>query len=75
LALEIPTNCVNLCVPPAPGITPNEVSGRPKIAFLPKFFYVPTLKSHAMASSKPPPKAIPSIEAIVGFSKFSCYLV
>lgn len=61
LALAKPTTLDNLYVPPAPGIMARAHSGKPKIDDSEA-----TLKSQAKAISSPPPKAAPSIEAIVG---------
>ena len=51
----------NLCVPPAPGITPKLTSGNP-ICALGCMIRI----RHANAISAPPPKAIPFIAAIHG---------
>jgi len=48
-------------VPPAPGMIASDVSGKPRVEV-----EVATLKSQAKANSRPPPKANPSMRAIVG---------
>ena len=61
LARAAPTTRGRRCVPPAPGVTARRTSGSPSLA-----------RSEAMrrsqhsASSRPPPRALPSIAAIVG---------
>eukprot|EP00213_Chloropicon_mariensis_P001614 CAMPEP_0197482526 /NCGR_PEP_ID=MMETSP1309-20131121/55989_1 /TAXON_ID=464262 /ORGANISM="Genus nov. species nov., Strain RCC998" /LENGTH=113 /DNA_ID=CAMNT_0043025045 /DNA_START=71 /DNA_END=412 /DNA_ORIENTATION=- len=60
-AFAAPTSRGSLCVPPAPGMIASLVSGSPTTAS-----WLPTLKSHARASSNPPPSAMPSSAAIVG---------
>lgn len=60
----IPISLGNFCVPPAPGSNPREVSVRPRIAGL-EAILISALK----ASSRPPPRAGPSIEAIVGIGR------
>ena len=65
LDLDTPIKFDSLIIPPAPGMIPSEVSGRPTYAFSDAI-----LKSQHNASSKPPPSAAPFIEAIVGNGKF-----
>mmetsp|Transcript_15583 Transcript_15583/g.35109 ORF Transcript_15583/g.35109 Transcript_15583/m.35109 type:complete len:230 (-) Transcript_15583:37-726(-) len=60
-ALPTPTKRGSRCVPPAPGMMPRAVSGRPRMALAPA-----TRISHARASSNPPPSAAPSMTAMVG---------
>ena len=48
-------------VPPDPGITPSRTSGMPSRAIL-----AATRRSQHMANSRPPPRAFPSMAAIVG---------
>ena len=62
IALNLPTALVNLTVPPAPGMTPSLISGYPNLALSEAIII-----SHIMASSSPPPKAIPLTAAIRGF--------
>ena len=62
IALDLPTNRGNLCVPPAPGIIPNLISGCPNWALS-----AAIIKSHIIANSHPPPKAKPDTAAITGF--------
>ena len=65
-----PARRVKRCVPPAPGISPSFTSGRPTLALA-----AATRQWQASASSKPPPRATPSIAATMGFvpaSIFAC---
>lgn len=83
LDLATPTIRVRRWVPPAPGMMPSLVSGKAILVLSPetktchqhsqweKLALPPTLKSHPKASSAPPPKAYPSITAIVGIGKDS----
>jgi hypothetical protein len=75
LALAIPMTLLNFWVPPAlqiiescryfhPGIMAREVSGSPR-----REDFVATLISQLNASSSPPPRAGPSIQAITGTGK------
>ena len=48
-------------MPPAPGMMPSPTSGKPTFAV-----ETATRRSHASASSHPPPSACPLIAAIVG---------
>ena len=52
LARAGPTSRVSRCVPPAPGMMPSRISGWPRRAVSPA-----TRRSHAHASSSPPPSA------------------
>jgi len=61
-----PTSRGNLCVPPNPGSMPRESSGSP--SFVPG---VHKRALHAMAVSQPPPRAMPSTAATVGFGPLS----
>ena len=56
-----PTSRGRYCVPPAPGIQPRVTSGRPNCAVSDA-----TRRSHASASSRPPPRAYPRIIATTG---------
>ena len=49
------------CVPPAPGMIPNLISGWPNLAFS-----AAMMKSHIIANSQPPPNAKPLTAAITG---------
>ena len=69
IALNFPTALVNLTVPPAPGITPSLISGYPNLAFSDAIMI-----SHIIASSRPPPKAIPLTAAMSGFLNFGTIL-
>lgn len=60
-ARALPTRRVRRCVPPAPGMTPRFTSGWPKRAFSPAM-----IRSQAMASSHPPPRAYPLTAAMMG---------
>ena len=53
-------------MPPNPGIMPNCTSGSPSCVFS---LSETAMKSQAKASSNPPPKATPSIAAIVRHGK------
>ena len=64
LARARPTTRGRRCVPPAPGITARRTSGSPSFARADA-----TRRSHASASSSPPPSALPSIAAIVGIGR------
>src|SRR5262245_4260386 len=59
-AFDAPTSRGRRWVPPNPGMIPRLISGWPKTAE-----YAATRKSHAMASSQPPPKAIALTAATV----------
>src|SRR5918992_1694070 len=59
-ALPSPTSRGSRWVPPKPGMMPRLISGWPKVADS-----AATRKSHAIASSQPPPKAIELTAAIV----------
>ena len=59
-----PARANRRCVPPAPGIRPRLVSGRPSLAVSPN-----TRQSAISASSNPPPSAKPSTAAISGLGK------
>lgn len=61
LVLATPIILDRVCVPPAPGIRLQYVSGSPI-----KESFVATLISAFRASYKPPPKAGPSIKQITG---------
>jgi len=61
-----PTSRGNLCVPPNPGNMPRESSGSP--SFVPG---VHKRALQAMAVSQPPPRAMPSTAATVGFGPLS----
>ena len=60
LALPLPINLGNLCVPPNPGIIPSPTSGCPNFAFS-----AAILISQAIDSSHPPPSANPFTAAIL----------
>ena len=60
----LPINLGNFCVPPAPGNNPKDVSVNPRIAD-----FDAILISALNASSRPPPRAGPSIEAMVGMGR------
>ena len=62
MALAFPTARVRRCVPPAPGMTPIEISGCPNRADSEAM-----IMSHAIASSHPPPRANPPTAAMRGF--------
>jgi len=64
LALATPINRGNRYVPPAPGMIAKLVSGKPIIELT-----VAILISHAKANSNPPPRAGPSMSAIVGIDR------
>ena len=64
-SMPLPTSLESLCVPPKPGVIPRPTSGCPNLAFEEAI-----LKSQAMASSQPPPRAKPFTAAITGFSTF-----
>lgn len=66
IALVFPTNYVNLCVPPNPGIKPNFNSGSPSLQSS-----VATKISPLKANSNPPPKAAPFTPIISGFLIYS----
>ena len=51
-----PTRRASRCVPPPPGMMPSRISGWPSVAFS-----LAMRKSHASASSQPPPSAKPVI--------------
>lgn len=84
-AFDSPSKRTRRCVPPAPGMIPNFVSGKPifvtpdpacarqlQMIVRLKFAAEPaTRRSQARASSKPPPRAGPSMAAMVGMSRFS----
>ena len=62
IAFDFPTADVRRTVPPDPGNMPKFISGCPSLAFS------EAIKISAIiASSNPPPKAIPFIAAIKGF--------
>nr|WP_293768326.1 hypothetical protein [Sporichthya sp.] len=61
LALAGPTSRGSRWVPPAPGMTPSNISGNPSWAFS-----AHTRKSAHSASSHPPPNAYPVIAAMTG---------
>ena len=61
IASALPTARVSRCVPPAPGMTPTPVSGWPNCALSEA-----TIRSHAMASSQPPPRQYPETAATSG---------
>ena len=61
-----PQSRVSRCVPPAPGIMPTRASGNPSVARADA-----TRRSHDSASSRPPPRAGPSITASVTASSRS----
>ncbi len=61
LARAVPTILAKVCVPPAPGMRAQYVSGKPSKAPL-----VAILMSVFKASSKPPPRAGPSIMEMTG---------
>ena len=65
-ALAVPTTLLSLCVPPQPGIIPRFISGFPSWADSSA-----TLKSHANANSRPPPRQYPCIAATKGFEEAS----
>lgn len=61
-----PTSLGSLCVPPKPGSMPRDSSGNP--------IFVPGVQRRALqaiAVSHPPPKAMPSTAATVGFGPLS----
>ena len=60
-----PTSRGSRWVPPPPGMIPSRISGQP-ISAGPSLM---TRKSHASASSQPPPSACPAISAITGFGR------
>ena len=60
-ASERPAMRGSRCVPPAPGISPRPVSGRPKRAFS-----AASTMSQVSASSQPPPRHQPCTAAITG---------
>ena len=60
LARDEPTRRGSRWVPPPPGMTPSRISGTPNLESS-----APTRKSHASASSRPPPSAKPFTAAIV----------
>src|SRR2546422_3293076 len=64
LARPKPTSLTSREQPPTPGIRPRLFSGSPKRAER-----AATLRSHAMASSSPPPTQVPLIAAITGRSE------
>lgn len=85
-AFDGPSKRTRRCVPPAPGMIPNFVSGKPIFVApgptCPRQLQIvirqcgsragPAMRrSQARASSKPPPRAGPSIAAMVGTSRFS----
>src|SRR5918997_864138 len=61
IATALPTARVSRCVPPAPGMIPSDVSGWPKRAVSEA-----TMRSHAIASSQPPPRQKPDTAATSG---------
>ncbi len=66
LALPLPTSRGRRCVPPAPGMMASRVSVSPIEAA------VETMRrSHASASSVPPPRAMPFTPAMTGLFMFS----
>ena len=65
-ALGRPTSLGRRCVPPNPGMTPSCSSGNPSCAL-----GVATRALHAMATSRPPPRARFSIAATVGLGPAS----
>ena len=65
IAFDFPTEFVSLTVPPAPGIRPSLISGVPSLASS-----LAMIISQHIASSRPPPKAIPFTAAISGLRNF-----
>ncbi len=65
-ALLWPIRCGRRCVPPKPGMSPRFISGCPKRAFS-----LAMIRSHASASSRPPPSAKPLTAAITGIGRSS----
>ncbi len=63
-AIPSPQSRVRRCVPPAPGSSPTLASGNPSFASCEAI-----RMSQARASSSPPPRACPSISAIVTMLK------
>ena len=61
IATALPTARVRRCVPPAPGMTPRLISGWPNLADSEA-----TIRSHAIASSHPPPRQKPETAATRG---------
>ena len=66
IALAFPINLGKRCVPPKPGMMPRFISGWPSLTLSPA-----TRMWHAIASSRPPPRHMPFIAAIVGFCESS----
>ncbi len=61
-AFSMPTRRGRRCVPPAPGIRPSLISGRPS-----RVPAAATRKWQPIVSSSPPPSGVPCTAAIVGF--------
>ena len=49
---KLPTDLINLCVPPSPGNKPRRTSGKPNLALFPAIII-----SANIANSQPPPRA------------------
>ena len=64
LARAGPTIRGSRCVPPAPGVTASRTSGSPILARSEA-----TRRSQHRAISRPPPRALPSIAAMVGIGR------
>ena len=61
-AFSMPTRRGSRCVPPAPGMSPSLISGRPS-----RVPAAATRKWQPMVSSSPPPSGVPCTAAMVGF--------
>lgn len=68
-ALGRPISAGRRNVPPAPGIMPRRVSGRPTVAVDAR-----TRKCVERASSRPPPRAIEDMALIVGMGRFEIFV-
>ena len=69
-AFSMPTRRGSRCVPPAPGINPSLISGKPS-----RVPAAATRKWQPMVSSRPPPSGVPCTAAIVGFLMSSSVVI
>ena len=69
-AFSMPTRRGSRCVPPAPGMIPSLISGRPS-----RVPAAATRKWQPIVSSSPPPSGVPCTAAMVGFFTSSMMVI